>query len=72
MDYATVDKICSQVYRKFPGFKGSRPKVSPYGSGLSLLVFDSTADTANGKSLHQTVRVVADNNGSIKKMTMSR
>ena len=72
MDNATVDKVCSQVYRKFPEFKGSRPRVSAYSSGLSLLVFDASAKTANGKSLHQTVRVVADNNGSIKKMTMSR
>jgi len=72
MDSSTINKVCSKVYRKFPGFKGKRPKVSPYGSNLSLLVYEMPAKTADGKSIRQIVRVVADEDGSIKKMSMSR
>jgi len=72
MDNGAAEKVCNQVYKKFPGFKGSRPKVSSYSGDSWLLIFDMPAKTANGKSIHRTVRVVADKNGIIKKMTTSR
>ncbi len=72
MDNGLMEKVCHQVYKKFPEFKGTRPKTTTYSADSWLLIFEKPAKTANGKTLHQTVRVVADKNGTIKKMTTSR
>ena len=72
MDNGVIEKVCNQVYKKFPGFKGTRPRVSSYSADACLFIFEMPEKTSNGKTIHQTVRVVANNNGSIKKMTTSR
>jgi hypothetical protein len=72
MDNGLMDKVCTQVYKKFPGLKGTRPKTTSYSSDSWLLIFEVPGTTANGKTIHQTVRVVADKNGTIRKMSTSR
>jgi hypothetical protein len=72
MNAAALDQVCHKVYQKFPALRGSQPQMQPYADGLFLLIFNGTAKTADGRSLNQTVRVVAGADGSIKKMTASR
>jgi hypothetical protein len=79
MDAKTVKAISNQVYRRFPEVKDSLPKVrlqpkSKTGAAVTtyLLTFSGTALTANGKPISRHVRVVADADGNILKMTTSR
>lgn len=72
MDSRLVDQVCAQVYQRFPAFSGSRPQVKPYAEGQFLLVFQTSSRTADGRSLDQTVRVVASADGKVRKMTASR
>jgi hypothetical protein len=72
MDNGVIEKVCTQVYKKFPGLKGTRPKTSSYSADSWLMIFEMPGKTGDGKVIHQTVRVVADKNGTIKKMTTSR
>jgi hypothetical protein len=71
MDQKTLDSICKQVYQKFPEAKGVKPKVKAYSETQSLLLFQTTSTTADGKSLPRTIRVVVDQTGKISKMSTS-
>jgi len=71
MDQKTLDSICKQVYQKFPEAKGVKPKVKAYSENQSLLLFQTTSKTADGKSLPRTIRVVVDQNGKVTKMSTS-
>jgi hypothetical protein len=72
MDRQSIDKVCEQIYRRFPDVAGVRPKVSSYTDDQSLLIFQTKAKTANGHSITRTVRVVATADGKVKKATTSR
>jgi hypothetical protein len=72
MEAHSIDQVCKQVYQRFPDLRGSRPQVQPYAGGQFLLLFTGTAKTADGRTMNQTVRVVASADGAIKKMTTSR
>lgn len=67
-----ISAICSQVYQQFPETKGCTPKVQETSADQYLLIFKGSARTADGRSLARTVRVVANQNGKIIKMTTSR
>ncbi|MDR3572481.1 MAG: hypothetical protein P4L50_01350 [Anaerolineaceae bacterium] len=71
MDQKTLDSVCKQVYQKFPEAKGVKPKVKAYSETQSLLLFQTTAQTADGRSLPRTIRVVVDESGKISKMSTS-
>ncbi len=71
MERQLINAICQQVARKFPETKGVQPKVTSRPQDQYLLVFKSSATTADGRTLPRTVRVVADANGKIIKMTTS-
>lgn len=71
MDRQILNSICSQVARKFPETRGVQPKVSNRPEDQFLLVFKASAETADGRSLPRVIRVVADANGKIIKMTTS-
>jgi hypothetical protein len=71
MDSAAKNKVCSVVYSRYPAFQGVKPKVSPQGSNF-LLVFSKSSSLPTGKTLEQIVRVVAETDGSIIKMSSSR
>ncbi len=77
MDARTIEKICKQVYQRFPEMSGSQPKVQAQSLGAQkdasyLLTFRSNAKTADGKALTNIVRVVASDTGKIIKITTSR
>jgi hypothetical protein len=78
MDTKIIKIISDQVYRRFPEVTGSKPKVrlqtksETAATTTYLLTFSGKAVTANGKSIPRYVRVVANENGKIIKMTTSR
>jgi hypothetical protein len=83
MDPKTIQKISSQVYRQFPEIAGVKPKVRlrppsgkaapPNGSPETyLLTFQGKADIGQGKSIPRLVRVVANQQGKILKISTSR
>lgn len=78
MDAKTIEHISQQVARQFPevdsqpsvktqaGAKGSR------GMETYLLTYTNRVAQQSGPSFNRTVRVVADDNGRILKITTSR
>jgi len=72
MDDKALDQVCKKIYRRFPSLKNKRPKVSKQGDDRYLLVFSGSGETPDGKSIQQTIRVVASNDGNILKTSMSR
>jgi hypothetical protein len=72
MERSVLDKVCRQVYRRFPNLKNKKPKVTSQGNDRYLLLFSSSGKTPDGKTIKQTVRVVTDNSGRILKTSTSR
>jgi hypothetical protein len=72
MDTHLIQKVCSEIYKRFPEVKGSLPDVTPQGKSNHLLIFHGSATTSDGHAIRRTVRVVVDENGQIKKVTTSR
>lgn len=72
MDKNVVDKICKNIYRRFPSVKDKRPKVLKQSENRYLLVFSGSGKTPDGKTIQQTVRIVADEEGQIIKTSTSR
>jgi hypothetical protein len=72
MDQQALEKVCEKVNKRFPETMKKKPKVKPYEGDLFLLIFDFKAKTADGKSMPRTVRVIANPNGKVIKMTTSR
>ena len=67
-----VQKVSAQVSAKYPKLNGKRPKVSEQTPGRYLLVYMFSDDLPGGKSIQQQVRVFADEDGNISKMSVSR
>jgi hypothetical protein len=72
MDQKAVEKVCRQIYRQFPPLAQRSPKVSQQSESRYLLVFSGEGTTPDGKSIKQTVRVVATDDGRILKTSTSR
>ncbi len=79
MDQHTLQHISQEVYRQYPEFKGVRPKVQTQGStakgsGAStfLLTFQQEVVLPDRRKLNRMLRVVADENGKIIRVTTSR
>jgi hypothetical protein len=72
MNRQTLSNLCEQIYRRFPQVAGSQPKVQSRPDGQSLIIFRGTAKTADGRTISQTVRVVATPEGKIVKTTTSK
>jgi len=66
------DQICSQIYKKYPTMKNSKPEVKAQPNGDYLLIFGARQKTANGHTMPTTLRVTADEKGKIKKVSSSR
>ena len=69
-----INTISQEVYRRFPDLAGVRPKVKLQRSSPQsfLLTFQSRATLPGGKSLPRLVRVVANEQGKILKISTSR
>ncbi len=72
MERSILDKVCLQVYRRYPALNGKSPKVTSQGNDRYLLLFTGTGETPDGKTIKQIVRVVADDAGRILKTSTSR
>jgi len=72
MDPQILQKVCRQIYARFPQVQGQKPKVKPQTEEIYLLVFESRATTADGKTLHHTVRATVTKTGKIIKTSTSR
>jgi len=72
MDSDTISKIDEQVFRQFPFLTGSMPDVSQENENRWLLLYKGSAVTADGHDLPIVVRVIADNDGKVIKLTSSR
>ena len=72
MERSVLDKVCQQVYRRYPTLNGKHPKVTSQGNDRYLLLFTGSGETPDGKTIKQIVRVVADDAGRILKTSTSR
>lgn len=78
MDAKTIDHISRQVARQFPEVTATpsvKPQASAKGNGNAntyLLTYSNRVDTHSGPSFNRRVRVVADGDGHILKITTSR
>ncbi|MDF1519926.1 MAG: hypothetical protein RQ728_04415 [Brevefilum sp.] len=72
MEKKALDKVCNNIYRRFPPLKDKRPRVSKQGENHYLLIFSGSGESPDGKTIQQTIRVVATEDGKIVKTSMSR
>ena len=77
MKTETVQDISKQVYRRFPEFKGVKPKVrsqqtSKASSQTYLLTYATRAKLDEERFLERWVRVVVDESGKIIKISTSK
>lgn len=72
MDNSALEKVCRQIYKRFPPLKDKRPKVSKQAGDNYLLIFSGSGKSPDGRSIQQTIRVVANEDGKIIKTSMSR
>lgn len=71
MNKALIDNVCAQVYHNYPEVNGISPKIVAQGSN-TLLIFNNSVWTADGKSIERNIRVVMNQYGKIIKTTTSR
>jgi hypothetical protein len=74
-----IDSIARQVYCRFPDLKGARPAVQPQaGAKIAgadarfLLTFKANGQSPGGQAIQRIVRVVADAQGKVLKISTSR
>lgn len=79
MDSKTISGIKQQIYRQFPEVAGEEPSVkaqpsakSPGQSPTYLITFKGHVSQPGGPSFSRMVRVVANDEGRIFKVTTSR
>jgi len=77
MDPKLVENITKKVYSKFPELKGSKPKVKKSKVPSTqqenyVLTYNIISKDIRGNKIPRHVRVVADPNGKILKMSTSR
>lgn len=72
MKSEAIRRVNEKVYKKHIKLQGKSPKVSEVQPGTYLLQYSFDDALPGGKSLTQTIRVVADEDGNIKKMSTSR
>ena len=72
MDKSVLDKVCPNLYRRFPSMNGKKPSVSKQSEDRYLLLFSGSNQTPDGKSIRQILRVVTSDEGRILKTSMSK
>ncbi len=79
MDSKTISGIKQQIYRQFPEVAGEEPSVKPQASAKStgqsatyLITFKGRVTQPSGPAFSRLVRVVANDDGRILKVTTSR
>jgi hypothetical protein len=77
MDREAIDKVNRKVSKQFPEMKSVRPTVkvessSNNGNQKFSLTYKGKADLPNGRMISRVVRVVADENGKVIRMSTSK
>lgn len=74
MDKETVQKIAKRVYSRYPEMKGCKPKIkqSKTAGGNYVLTYNTSVEGPGGRPINRFVRVVADGNGKIIRMSTSK
>jgi len=72
MKTEAIRKVTEKVVKKHPKLAATNPKVSVLSPGKYLLQYSFNDNLLNGKTISQTIRVVADEEGNISKMSSSR
>lgn len=72
MKASSIQKVSDKVSAKYPKLSGKHPKVTEQSPGRYLLIYAFTDELPGGNAIHQQVRVVADEEGNISKMSVSR
>ena len=72
MKASSIQKVSEKVSAKYPKLSGKHPKVTEQSPGRYLLIYAFEDELPSGKTIHQQVRVVADEEGNISKMSVSR
>jgi hypothetical protein len=81
MDTKFLKSISSQIYQRFPEVKNCQPKVQTQAvpqakstplTATYLIIYQGSVAGPSGKSIPRIVRVVANAQGKILKITTSR
>jgi hypothetical protein len=72
-----IAKVNRKVFRQFPEMKSTRPSVrsqssSKNGKQRYTLTYKGKASLPGGREISRVVRVVADENGKVIKMSTSK
>lgn len=71
MNKKAVERIIKTVVEQFPEMEGVRPTVKPEKDQF-VVTFKGAAELPDGKSMKRIVRIVADENGVVVRMSTSR
>jgi hypothetical protein len=71
MDTNSIDSINQEVYKRFPELLGVKPKLQKLERNI-LLIYQTQVRLPDAHSLNRSVRVVADDQGKIVKISTSR
>lgn len=71
MNTEALQKAIKSVKQRYPRIGHSSPKVTAQG-GNYLITFKQNAQLPGGKSLEESIRAVADEQGNIIKITSSK
>lgn len=77
MDQQALKKLTHKVARQFPELKDARPTIkrqAAAGNGKAqyVLTFKGKAELPGGRTIKRIVRVVADSNGNVIRMSTSK
>lgn len=72
MDSSAIKKVNKEVFQRHPQMAGINPKVSQQTADRYLLVYSKTIEIATGRNMQQTIRVTADKQGNVLKMSVSK
>jgi hypothetical protein len=70
IEHSVVEKINQRVYHDYPEMAGSRPSVNQDGKRCTL-VYKAKVQTPAG-SMSRVVRVIADENGKVVRISTSK
>ena len=72
MKASSIQKVSDKVSAKYAKLRGKHPKVTEQSPGRYLLIYAFSDELPGGKAIQQQLRVVADEEGNISKMSVSR
>ncbi len=73
-----IEAIARHVYGQFPEVKGARPSVQAQGAKNAsvgqrfVLTFKGNGQSASGRAIQRLIRVVADEQGRVVRISTSR